>query len=50
MTSLTPGQLIELIALVDDNNQFNDEEDAFNYWQEVSDALKADYRKWFETF
>jgi hypothetical protein len=47
MTNLTPGQLYALIQLVDENNQYNDDEDTHQYWQEVSDALRADYDLYF---
>jgi hypothetical protein len=47
MTNLTPGQLYALIQLVDEDNQYNDDEDTHQYWQEVSDALRADYDQYF---
>ena len=47
MTNLTPGQLYALIQLVDEDNQYIDDEDTHQYWQEVSDALRADYDQYF---
>lgn len=49
MTHLTPGQLYALIELVDDNNQFIDDEDTHKYWQDISDALRMDYDLYFTT-
>jgi len=40
---LTPGQILDLLELVETNNQYNDDDETYEYWVEVINSLQALY-------
>ena len=45
--NLTPNDLNNLIRLVEENNQYNDDEDR-EFWNDILIRLNQDYRHYFD--